>query len=133
MTAEYVSASVVEQLHAAAMAAEGQISVLVRPQDLAAAVLRPLATGFGQDLYPGLATKAAALMHAIITRHPFLDGNKRAGLAAAITFLQLNGVAVRADKNELYALTMAVASGEMREVEAIAERLAELFGLDPDA
>lgn len=133
MNVGYLSFSQVVEIHADAMKAEGQDASLVRPEDLEAAIARPMAAAFSADLYPDLSSKAAALMHSIVTRHPFLDGNKRAGLTAAIIFLQVNGVTARADQEALYELTMGVASGEIRDVEPIAERLAELFGLDADA
>jgi len=58
---------------------------------LAAAVARPQATFEGRDLYPDLFGKAAALMDSIVRNHPFVDGNKRTGIAAAGLFLALNG------------------------------------------
>ena len=45
----------------------------------------------GEELYPGLASKAAALGHSFIQNHPFVDGNKRVGHAAMEVFLLLNG------------------------------------------
>ena len=47
---------------------------------------------FGQDLYPSIFEKAAALLRAIIADHPFIDGNKRTGIMSALVFLNLNGV-----------------------------------------
>lgn len=99
----------------------------------ASALERPWASWDGDDLYPSLASKAAAILHGIVAGHPFSDGNKRAGLAAALLLLEKNGVTARADEGALYALTMGVASGESRDVELIAERLAELFGLEGGA
>ncbi len=46
---------------------------------------------FGQEIYPDMYHQAAAYMFHIIKSHTFHDGNKRTGLAAAITFLELNG------------------------------------------
>ncbi|HHY46819.1 MAG TPA: type II toxin-antitoxin system death-on-curing family toxin [Firmicutes bacterium] len=44
--------------------------------------------GFGEyELYPGIFDKAAALARSIIQNHPFLDGNKRTGVAAALLLL----------------------------------------------
>ncbi len=64
----------------------------VRSYDLlASAAARPQATFSGQDLYPDIFHKAAALMHSIIFNHPFVDGNKRTAISAAGIFLNLNG------------------------------------------
>ncbi len=47
---------------------------------------------FGQPIYPDLFHQAAAYLFYVVKNHVFLDGNKRTGLAAALTFLQWNGV-----------------------------------------
>ena len=67
----------------------------------------------GEDLYPDAEAKAAALMHSLVTNHPFVDGNKRAGAAAAELFLNLNGVGLVAEDEELVDVTLAVARGEV--------------------
>ena len=59
---------------------------------LAAAAARPRATAFGDDAYPDTWTKAAGLLHSIVTNHPLVDGNKRLGWLACAVFLDLNGV-----------------------------------------
>jgi len=59
---------------------------------LESAAARPQATFDGEDLYPDLFTKAAALMHALIQNHPFVDGNKRTGTVAAGLFLEINAL-----------------------------------------
>ncbi len=53
---------------------------------LQSAVARPRATFEGEDLYPDVCSKAAALMHSLINNHPFVDGNKRTGTAALKSF-----------------------------------------------
>lgn len=91
---------------------------------LAAALARPRASAFGEPAYPTLAEQAAALLHSLVTSHPLVDGNKRVGLAATLLLLALNGVRLNATDDELFALTMAVASGEVRDVPDIAAQLA---------
>ena len=58
---------------------------------LDSALARPQATFGGDDMYPDLWTKAAALAHSLVQNHPFVDGNKRTALAATGVFLELNG------------------------------------------
>lgn len=87
---------------------------------LEAAAARPLATAFGEDAYPDLATKAAALMHSIARNHALVDGNKRLALAATFTFLGVNGMRLTWSNDEAYDFVIAVASGQMREVADIA-------------
>lgn len=79
---------------------------------LESAVARPRATFGGEDLYPDLEAKAAAVMHSLVVNHPFVDGNKRAGALAAELFLGVNGVDLLASDEELVDLTLALARGE---------------------
>lgn len=58
---------------------------------LKSAVTRPRMSAFGEDAYPSLADKAAALLHSIARNHCLADGNKRLAFAVAATFCQLNG------------------------------------------
>lgn len=67
----------------------------------------------GEDLYPDLAAKAAALMHSLVMNHPFVDGNKRVGAHAALAFLALNDVRWEITPEELEDLTLSVARGEI--------------------
>lgn len=91
---------------------------------LAAAVARPQASVFGEDAYPTLSAKAAALLHSLITNHALVDGNKRTGMAAMLSFYAINGVRLTATQDELFHLAVAVADGTLRDVPKIAERLA---------
>ena len=93
------------------------------------AVARPGTSVFGADAYPDLWTKAAALMHSIIANHPFLDGNKRTGLVAAVVFLARNGVDVgRLDEDATFDLVMAVADGTRSDVSDSAAGLRSVLG-----
>ena len=81
---------------------------------LGAAAARPQASAFGDDAYPEVWTKAAALLHSIVGNHPLVDGNKRLGWLSAAVLLQLNGASVStAPNDDVYHLVMAVASGAM--------------------
>ena len=79
---------------------------------LESALAQPQMTFGGEDLYPTLADKAAALGYALIQNHPFVDGNKRTGHAAMEVFLVLNGYEVRAAVDEQEQLILHVAAGE---------------------
>lgn len=73
------------------------------------AVERPWLILFDQEQYPGPFVKAAALMEAIIQRHPFTDGNKRTGYLAGITQLEvINGETVEAEPSEVASICLAV-------------------------
>lgn len=67
----------------------------------------------GTDLYPTLATKAAALCFSLVMNHPFVDGNKRIGHAAMETFLMLNGFELTADVDESESVILQLAAGQL--------------------
>ena len=93
-----------------------------------AASARPRTTVFGQDAYPDIWQKAAALLHSLVKGHPLVDGNKRLGWLAARVFLDINGVpgsAVSVDAAETF--VVAVASGSLDDVNDIAEALRRVY------
>lgn len=72
---------------------------------LRSAIVRPqLSVGF-QDAYKSIFNKAAALFHSILNNHPFLDGNKRTSLLAAITFLERNNWSIEFKRKEVVKFT----------------------------
>ena len=81
---------------------------------LQSALAQPRMTFSGEDLYPTLVDKAAALGFSIIMNHPFVDGNKRTGHAAMETFLVLNGLEISASVDEQEQVILALASGNSR-------------------
>lgn len=91
---------------------------------LEAAVHRPRASVLGQDAYPDLLTKAAALMHSLASNHPLVDGNKRLAWLATYVFLAKNGIELEPDDDEAFELVMAIAAGEVSDVGQIAAALA---------
>lgn len=93
---------------------------------LESALARPQATVFGEDAYPTLHEKAAALFQSLATNHALLDGNKRTSLAALELFYELNGFRVSASDDELFDLVISVASGQLHAVAVIAQTLSEL-------
>ena len=68
---------------------------------LESAVERPRQSAFGEDAYPTLAHKAAALLESLAGNHPFLDGNKRISVLASFVFLELNGFEVEASNDDV--------------------------------
>jgi death-on-curing protein len=89
---------------------------------LQSAVSRPEATFDGNELYPDIHHKAAALMESLINNHSFVDGNKRTGIASAAMFLRINGYSLTISNKELETYTLSVASGQ-ESVEMIAKWL----------
>ena len=64
---------------------------------------------------------AAAYLFHIVKNHPFVDGNKRTGLLAAIVFLDVNGIGIEHPSEALYELTMGVAEGRIDKAAAAVE------------
>ena len=90
---------------------------------------RPSATVFGEDAYPTLILKAAALLHSLTANHPFIDGNKRTAWLATVVFLRDNGAEVITEDDydgEAARLVLAIADGSLREVDDIARLLARM-------
>lgn len=85
----------------------------VRAMDmLEAAWGRPMQTVFGEDAYPTLVDKAAALLHSLVRNHPFADGNKRTAVVALIFMLAVNGQQVAWDEAEALAIIVQIAEGK---------------------
>ncbi len=80
---------------------------------LESALAAPRATFGSGFLHATLPEMAAAYLFHVVRNHPFVDGNKRAGLAAAIAFLGLNDVWLEADEDAVAALVIAVADGRI--------------------
>jgi death-on-curing protein len=79
---------------------------------LGAAAARPQTTVFGEDAYPDVWAKAAALLQSIVKNHALVDGNKRLGWLATAVLLELNGIeAVRSTNDDVYDLVVNVAAG----------------------
>jgi death-on-curing protein len=119
VTVEYLSVGQVRALHAQQLERYGGGSALRDRGALESALARPAATFGGEDLYPDIADKAAALMHSLALNHPFVDGNKRVAAFASIVFIESNGHEFLATPDELVEMTLAVAEGKMA-VEALA-------------
>lgn len=90
---------------------------------LDAAVHRPGASVMGQDAYPDVLTKAAALLHSLARNHPLVDGNKRLAWLATYVLCAKNGVELEPTDDAAYDLVVAVASGEISDVAEIAVAL----------
>ena len=108
-----LSAAQVRSLHAELMTTFGGRRGLRDLAALESAVARPGMTFGGEDLYPDLAAKAAALMHSLVVNNAFLDGNKRVGAAAAELVVEVNRQRLRASDSDLEEITLAVARGEV--------------------
>jgi death-on-curing protein len=99
---------------------------------LEAAVHRPRASVLGQDAYPDLLTKAAALLHSLARNHALADGNKRLAWLATYVFCAKNGVELDPDDDAAYDLVVAAASGSIEDVAEIAAVLSVMSSHNVD-
>lgn len=93
---------------------------------LASAAARPKTTVFGQDAYPGIWEKAAALMESLGRNHALVDGNKRLAWNATWLFLGLNGHLLREPLDEVVAerFVVEVVTGKLELAQIAVELLA---------
>lgn len=90
---------------------------------LESALARPRAVVFGQDAYPTLDDKAAALLLSIVLNHALVDGNKRLGWFGVVMFYELNGRTVWIVDDSPFETIMAIARGKLVDVPAVAQIL----------
>lgn len=79
---------------------------------LESALATPFQTLDGEPVYPSVQSKAAQLGFGLIRNHPFVDGNKRIGAHVMLVFLELNGIELHYNQQELIDIILSVASGE---------------------
>jgi death-on-curing protein len=114
----YLAIDQVLDLHRGLVEAFGGLLAVRDRGLLEAAVARPAMTFGGEDLYADLAAKAAALMHSLVLNHPFMDGNKRIGVAAAELFVECNASIIQATDEEFEGVALRLAEGAVA-VEAL--------------
>lgn len=90
---------------------------------LASAAARPRTSVFGDDAYPSLTEKAAAICHSVVRNHALVDGNKRLAWSATRVFLLINGHDIAYDIDDAEELILGAARGEL-DAPAIATDLA---------
>lgn len=108
---KYLTAEQVLFIHARLIAETGGEHGVLNLGLLQSAVARPQASFDGQDLYPDLFSKSAALLESLIGNHAFVDGNKRTAITSAGLFLRLNGYRLTASNQDLEGFTLQCAQG----------------------
>lgn len=118
----YISLDAVLEIHRRQLKEFGGSDGIRNQAGLEAAVEAPKASFGGEDLYPSVFMKAAVYAFHIAESQAFVDGNKRAALDVALTFLAINGYEVETEQTELYDAMIAIAEKKMSK-----EDLAKLF------
>ena len=114
---KYLYPNQVLYLHDRILQQSGGLAGLRDETLLESAVYRSQVTFGGQELYPELFSKVAALGHSLIQNHPFADGNKRTGFASMRLMLRLNGYDLRASQNMKFQFVIHIATGKYSEQE----------------
>jgi death-on-curing protein len=109
----HLSIDVVREIHAEAIKQFGGLNGVRDENLLASAVLTPQSSFGGLSPYADIVEIAAAYLFYICRNHPFLDGNKRTAMMAAIVFLRLNGIEPLPDSAEWERLMLDVASSQI--------------------
>jgi len=125
MEPEFLTLDEVLALHEKQLEAFGGIHGIRDTGLLESAVMTPQASFGGEYLHPGLFEMAAAYAFHIAENQPFLDGNKRTALVAALVFLDINGIEVLDPEMRLYDAMISIANKEL-DKEGLAKLLADL-------
>ncbi len=78
------------------------------------AIARPYHTFGGEDLYPTIYEKAAAIAESIIINHPFIDGNKRTGYLLMLAILEEGKLEFSVPNHEIYSLIIGISTGGIK-------------------
>ena len=96
-------------------------SVGIRDESLLDSALESAFVTFdGKELYPSKEEKAAKLGYSLISNHAFVDGNKRIGVYVMLSFLELNGIHIDADNEDVVELGLGTAEGKMSQEDFLA-------------
>jgi death-on-curing protein len=109
----HLTIEIVREIHWQAVKIFGGLHGIRDEALLASAVFAPQSSFGGKSPYVDLVDIAAAYLFYLGRNHPFLDGNKRTAMAAAIVFLRLNGFDPAADSDDWERLVLDVASGKI--------------------
>ena len=110
---QYLTPEQVLFIHSRLIAETGGAHAIRELGMLLSALGRPQASFEGQDLYPDLFSKAAALMDSLVRNHPFVDGNKRTAITSAGIFLRINGYRMIVENEELVRFSLACAQAQL--------------------
>lgn len=122
----HLSVGIVREIHAKALEEFGGLEGVRDENLLVSAVLTPQSSFGGKSPYADIVEVAAAYLCYICCNHPFLDGNKRTAMIAAIVFLRLNGIAPLPDGEHWEKLMLDVAASKI-DRDATTRRLRKLL------
>ncbi|RKZ80417.1 MAG: type II toxin-antitoxin system death-on-curing family toxin [Candidatus Parabeggiatoa sp. nov. 1] len=113
MAPDFLSLEYVLEQHTLMIVSYGGSHGVRDMNGLDSALNMPKASFASQYLHTDLYAMAAAYLFHIVQNHPFIDGNKRTGTFAALAFLDINGIEIKVDPDELADLVLSVTRGEI--------------------
>jgi death on curing protein len=108
-----LSRELIDKLHELSLKRYGGSSGIRDEGMLESAIARPFQTFGGEQLYPTVFSKTAAIGQSLIMNHPYVDGNKRTGLLAMIAMLEGFGYELIAEPDETYQVTINISTGKI--------------------
>jgi len=119
---QFLSLDEVLESHAEQITAYGGSDGIRDVGLLESALAQPAVMFGGQYLHVDVFEMAAAYLFHIVKNHPFLDGNKRVGLEAALLFLEINGLSIETTDEALVKIVLQTVEGQITK-----QQIAELF------
>lgn len=119
---EFLTVDDVLETHAEQIAAYGGGSGIRDAGLLESALAQPPAMFDGQNLHADVFAMAAAYLYHLVKNHPFVDGNKRVGLEAALLFPEINGYGIETTDEALVDLVLRTVQDQ-----ATKQQIAEFF------
>ena len=117
MNPDFLTLEEVLEIHSTQLARFGGAAGVRDLGLLESALSQPQASFGGEYVHGDLFEMASAYLFHVVSNHPFVDGNKRAGLLSALVFLDINGIEINDRGDTLYDLTIKVASGNSNKPE----------------
>ena len=127
---DFPTVSFTEDLHDKVLRESGGRVGVLKTDLLESALEKPVVTVGGEDAYPTLFSKVAAIGHSIAHGHVFQDGNKRTAVEVMIITLYWNGFKRRPNQTAIETTILLVAAGYLN-VEGLRMALLHMYGLDP--
>lgn len=114
-----ITKEIILRLHELSIIEYGGSHGLREEGSLESAIARPYQTFGGEDLYPTVYEKAAAIGESIIMNHPFVDGNKRTGFLAMLAVLEEGGLKLISSKENTYQTVIDISTGSKTTAEIV--------------
>jgi death on curing protein len=115
----YLTLAEILELHSRIIEQSGGAAGVRELGGVESAIAQPQMTFAGQDLYPTIESRAAAICFSLVMNHPFIDGNKRIGHAAMETFLVLNGYELVGNVDDSEQTMLQLAAGQLPREELV--------------